>query len=689
MKKFLALFLTCAMLLSLSLAPVFAKEGEAGSPETETDYSDYIEVTSPDQIFTESVLPGKYVLKNDLDMTGVTKRAWLTGGTVLDGNGHSLINCPGTAVFAILGAGTVRNLTIGSAETPIALTNGGLANDDPPANALWENVSVYATSASEQTGCFMVNPHGKHTFRNCTVTVNAECGGGGNIGGWVGYAIDATVDLTWENCATYGSLKATERGRVGGYIANITTVGKYTFTDCVNYASITSVTHAAAGFVAHGDVSGAPVVTMTGCKNYGTITATTDGESYAGYAGLIGHQTCPTTMIDCANYGAVTGSLETGGLIGYANSQSLTVTNCENYGSIYGKQKNAGGLIGLTDNATVNVIGCVNYGKVGSIANSAAGIIGWVQGGNITITGTTNRGSVTSSGNTAGFVAEANGDVTIENSLNTGKISSTGGNIGGFVGYSDRCTILNNCANIGTIVANPADRCANFVGGGDTKLTGCLAFGSVTGSLADAFVGGEAGYWTKETESTGNSYWDNGVTPAIKVSGANKLESAEDAIAALGNTYGYTFMVEKDGKSLVIATPELRATQETDKDANGQFKVRYIASIDSLNYKYVGFNVKTAVGDEALTARGDQYCQYVYRTLVATENGGRTRYEAENLGGQYLYALGVNKVPANGRVTFEITPFAVGEDDTQYLGTTYTVVYENGNFVSSTPVSGN
>lgn len=688
MKKLLALFLTCAMLLSLSLAPVFAKEGETEDPETETDYSDYIEVTSPDQIFTESALPGKYVLKNDLDMTGVTKRVWLTGGTVIDGNGHSLINCSGKEVFALLSAGTVRNLTIGSAEAPIALTNGGLGNDDATANILWENVSVYATSVSAQTGCFLVNPHGKHTFRNCTVTIDAECPGGGNIGGWIGYVVDATAELTWENCATYGSLTATESGRVGGYIANITTAGKYTFTNCANYASITTVTHAAAGFVAHGDVSSTPVLTMTGCKNYGAITATTDGESYAGYAGLIGHQTCPATLTDCANYGAVTGSLETGGLIGYANSQPLTLTNCENYGRVYGKQKNVGGLIGLTDKATVNVIGCINYGEVASVANSTAGIVGWVQGGTVTITETTNRGPVTSAGNTAGFVAEANGEVTIEKCLNTGAISATGDHVGGFIGYSDVCSLLNECANIGSVTLEGGSRCASLVGGGDTKLTGCLALGSVNGPAADAFVGGEAGYWAKESESTGNSYWDNGVTPAIKVSGATKLESAEDAIAALGTTYGFTFMTEQDGKVLVIATPELSAVQETEKDANEQFKVRFVAAIDSLNYKYVGFKVKTAVGDAALTERDDQYCQYVYRALVATENDAKTRYEATNLGGRYIYALSINKIPANGRVTLEITPFAVGADETQYLGTAYTIVYENGSFVSITPVVG-
>lgn len=686
MKKLLAILLTCAMLLSLSIAPISAEES-AGSAETATDYSDYTEITSADQLFTATPLSGKYVLKNDLDMTGVTLRAYLTGGAILDGNGHSLINHSGGTIFALLGAATIRNLTMGSADKPFVLSSGAIANDDPPADILWENVSLYASSTNVQTGCFMVDVNGKHTFRNSTLTVHAECGGGGNIGGWVAYSNNSAVDLTWENCATFGSLTATASGRVGGYVANVTNQGKYTFTNCDNYASITAVDHSAAGFISWGDVNDSVTVTMTGCRNFGAVTATTDGEETYGYAGLIGRSCFQATMTDCANYGAIVGSSEVGGLAGYVNQKLLTITNCENYGTVHAKHKNAGGLIGLTDQATVSVTGSVNYGSVDCAVKCAAGVIGWVQGGNVTITGTTNRGTITSPDNAGGMVAEANGPTTMEKCLNTGKLVGTGGNIGGFVGYSDATSILTDCANIGSVSLTGGSRCANFVGGGDAKLTGCLALGTVAGTGADAFFGGE-GQWEKENESTGNSYWANG-TPAVKVGNAAKIESAADAIAALGDRYGYTFMAEKDEKSLVIAQPELRAVQETAKDANGFYKVRFIAVIDSLSYKYVGFKVKTALDTGELTARDDQYCQYVYRTVFATEEGVKTRYTAENLGGRYLYALSVSNVPAGGRVTFEITPFATGTDgETQYLGTTYTVVYENGQFVSSTPASG-
>jgi len=141
------------------------------------------------------------------------------------------------------------------------------------------------------------------------------------------------------------------------------------------------------------------------------------------------------------------------------------------------------------------------------------------------------------------------------------------------------------------------------------------------------------------------------------------------------NIYGVSEPVE--------GAPNYRGCQ-VSAVADGEFSTRFVATIDRLDYKEVGFEItvidyKGAVGEKTVYDT-----HFVFKEIVGTDNiGKKLTYTAEELGGEYIYALAVNEIPADAAVTFLITPYHVEMGETEHVsGVSYTVTVNNGSVVS-------
>ena len=117
------------------------------------------------------------------------------------------------------------------------------------------------------------------------------------------------------------------------------------------------------------------------------------------------------------------------------------------------------------------------------------------------------------------------------------------------------------------------------------------------------------------------------------------------------------------------------------------YSVRFVGSIDSLEYDQVGFQVTVQDGKRSWNVPAS--C--VYDSLLANEDDGVKSYQAAELRGMpgYLYALTIKNIPvkdesgADLTVTFVVTPYYIIEGSEPVNGTSYTIVYTAGEYQSS------
>ena len=103
---------------------------------------------------------------------------------------------------------------------------------------------------------------------------------------------------------------------------------------------------------------------------------------------------------------------QVGGIVGaIADAGTLTMDNCEFYGSVNITGRSAGGILGAANNtfATVNITNCKNYGDV-TAKTDAGGLIGTSAIKTLNIDGSTNVGTVTApacQGELVGYKSDA------------------------------------------------------------------------------------------------------------------------------------------------------------------------------------------------------------------------------------------------------------------------------------------
>lgn len=649
MKKAILYLLIAAMLMSMlpltvTAYPADSVEIAAGAETVTVDGVSYTVIRDAAQFTSALAIAGNYILANDIDLGGLSADSVvrLTGTTVLDGNGYALkgysLTGSGDVSTFLVNTGsnvTIRNLTLGSAEAPLSMTTSGSGKSIGAifgyanCTALIENVTAYVNikTAGCYTGGLMGNLKGK---------------------------------LTMIDCVCYGKLdNGTGTGARGGIIGQISAELEATLKNCINYTALNFGGYNVGG-IAGRVVSGKPVL-ITGCTNYANIKT----DKYAG--GIVGQFQPKNVGVDytiehCNNYGNVVGGTQSGGLFGdigfdtAVTGGELEIRGCYNYGNVSGEADMSGVVGRINSKYPVIFVDCANFGGV---------------------TGTAQAAGLCSS------AALGGSQLTVSGFLNTGAIKSTGRAAGGVTGWLSGASTysFSKCVNLGSINGNNAGNLFSATCGKET-VTDCGAFSTDLVANKDT-----NGYVVAAPSATDPVYsniyyiavegvnWNNSLcTEAVTLEGALTWLNANLADAFGG------FILNNDGNGIVQAAPKLAGLQESLVNTEGKQSIRFVGVLkESLRYSDVGFELTIRDVDF-----GNQSCNTVYRTLLASENGEIAEITAEELGGKYIYALTVKNIPADGTVVMRVRPYAKALDgETLFYGAEYEITYRDGVYLKS------
>jgi putative cell wall-binding protein len=211
---------------------------------------------------------------------------------------------------------------------------------------------------------------------------------------------------------------------------------------------------------------------------------------------------------------------------GHTISNFVLFNSGSNYTALFGSINDAtvknltvdGGVSSLTNNSnTALIVGYANNSNIQNCINKASltgaytygnmgGVVGTADGTTL-IEGCANYGTILSNGTTVGGIAgNVKNTATIRNSFNAGNISdtkSTSNGIGGVVGKQEGT--MENCYNSGTITAINyyAGGVAGQVSNRDSKMVNCYNTGEVKNSHnnKNARLGGLAGSFSNGSMS--------------------------------------------------------------------------------------------------------------------------------------------------------------------------------------------
>ncbi len=128
--------------------------------------------------------------------------------------------------------------------------------------------------------------------------------------------------------------------------------------------------------------------------------------------------------------------------------------------------------------------------------------------------------------------------------------------------------------------------------------------------------------------------------------------------------------------------PVYEGVQEGTFD--GVLSVRFVGTVDSLNYSKVGFEISAMDGEKPKS--WTQETTTVYSSLIGNTDTGVKIYDKTNLHGQYIYALTIKGVPTKGTVTFNVTAYGI-VDGVKVVGKTYAVTYTDGAYVGTVVIA--
>lgn len=479
-KKWLAMLLTVAMVITMIPATVFAE----GSGEWGSDYDDATEFTISNEeelrAFSAMVNEGKdfedktVKLANNITMSDEN---WIPiGGSksnssacfagIFDGqhfviSGLSLkimgpqdniaLDTTGAGLFGRV-SGTVKDVALNELDMCAPSTIGSIASRLLN-GAIVSGCSVQGTlSGVEYNGTFRGNYMGgiagkissNTTVKDCisNVTITSADYSGGIAG-----ATDTTCEnVCIENCVNEAVING-EIG-VGGIIGDAD--GRYkqsvNLLNCTNKGAVNGGSYHVGGIV--GTANGTAI---SGCTNEGSVTGTYDTSiqlGNRGVGGIVGNAVDKVEVTDCRNSGNIVAPQQewVGGIAGRLH-QGSSVNGCTNCGAIQGGDR-TGGIVGYAD-AYVDgyqVADCANTGKV-SGANAVGGIVGHTsasnrENANISVTDCTNSGSVSGDSAVGGIVGDHSSSfaigaddvktsATVSNCINTGSVPEGAGAIVG------------------------------------------------------------------------------------------------------------------------------------------------------------------------------------------------------------------------------------------------------------------
>ena len=201
------------------------------------------------------------------------------------------------------------------------------------------------------------------------------------------------------------------------------------------------------------------------CSYQGTVTSVATSTSAAG--GLVGvlraNYASTVRLNHCRNLDAVTGTYQVGGLVGSVTSKgdsTVLINQCYNTGTLSG-QADVGGLIGAYVGEGLTLTRCENNGSLSALGEltgqSFGGVLGRVglsdtSTGTLTLGNCTNTAPISAYRNVGGLIGRAtNTTIEIQSSLNAGALLGQS-LLGGIVGASEEATIsLLKCQNQGVL----------------------------------------------------------------------------------------------------------------------------------------------------------------------------------------------------------------------------------------------
>ena len=343
-----------------------------------------------------------------------------------DGNGHTVtLNISATTSYVglvcCLGAGTVKNVTVGGTIATTMYSAGGIAG-------------------------YVIG--GAATIENCVN--NASVSAQYYVGGMIANSTSSAAGTVIKGCVNNGTLTSTG---TNGYVGGIAGNAYADIQNCTNKADITSPK----GYI--GGIVGYSYGNISGCVNEGAITA---GATYA--AGIAGYSsgsaTVPASITNCVNKGSITGTGYVVGIVGYSKGVAAaynSVTNCMNYGNITSTGSVNAGIAGYVTYSSVT-----NCGNEGNVTTTSATALHYAGGIVCQVAG---YGSLSDSYNTGDVTGQSVGGVCawttattskISNCYNTGDVTGGTGTIngaGGVVGYTNFAVTnaISNCYNTGTV----------------------------------------------------------------------------------------------------------------------------------------------------------------------------------------------------------------------------------------------
>ena len=451
---------------------------------------------------------------------------------------------------------------------------------------------------------------------NCTFegTVNSYAD---NTGGIVG-AYESAKEIT--DCTNSGSVHTEDAYFVGGIVGKSRTNGLI-IKNCSNSGKIDTLGgYRVGGIVGYAEKGG---TVIHNCTNSGEILSgrrgdiavdgTTVGGSWAG--GIAGHlDHYNNEVLDCVNTGAVTGtgmvlynSSWVGGIVG--STGGIAILRCSNSGAVSSRGARTGGILGNANGSgNIWIQDCVNNARIGSNGANAAGIGGYIEGSSTTVGKLSDGTTVVPAG------------VNIINCTNNGEVVA-GGNAGGIAGVVIYKSLVSNCVNKGAIDGvNAAGIVCQQATANPLTIQNCKNYSKIIDR-------------TKATDHVDQNILDYKDANCVYTS-TNNNDYVETA-----QWLGYQ----------VTAVYTEGGVQYQD--------IRFVGTIDSLDYKSVGFNYKVTDTRGTVKQQGSYTCQYVYTELYA--EGGNLLASNYRPGG-YLFSLTVKKIPVSvGALTFEVETFAL------------------------------
>ncbi|MBR7098428.1 MAG: hypothetical protein IKC59_03355 [Clostridia bacterium] len=361
-----------------------------------------------------------------------------------------------------------------------------------------------------------------------------------------------------------------------------------------------------------------------------------------------------------SRYGAIFGTANTGAVTLknlYVNVLMNDTDGCSGADILY-----IGGLVAEVNGGTLNIEGCVVDGTINAgWRMGIGGLVGVVRGsGKVTFKnsafyGTINQVSWCEAGGSAdsgekkavgGFLGRqrdpGSSSVTFDNCISAAKAINTISQIEGKSGTGIKAAFM-QCI----------DGNANFTA---TNSIYVLPAGVTFAIRLASYGNGEQA--TMMTKLTADALTGINAAAALKDNGLTNWKMVTDScpipagLAEFFETIELFPEADENGTKFV--------GYQLSKAANGEFSIRLIAVVDSLNYSAVGFNVSLlsdTFGTEAITY--NENITEVYESLTAyDENGDQIIYTAAELGGQYIFALNITDIKTNtADMSFTVSTF--------------------------------